>query len=311
MEASVLISTQTCTACGAPAREGAAFCGQCGSVLPMPLDDTLIEPVDLCRACGAPMPRSAAFCGACGAQVEEPLPPVAAAPMQRTHTGAIVAAALLVAAALIALAAIALSGPSASSQPSTTTQAAAPPISSSVPAATVLTPVAAAHPRTRKGTAAGAAAAAFARSGAYLERLSAICAASASGLSSLQRVLAQLAAGQIAPATAARQLDSTIRNRSALLAQIDSLPAAPPAEAALGQKLRAAVEASRAADLAYQRWVSGLPARSRGGSAAQSGADWTAVSQGNSSASVAKQTFVAAFARAAARSGVATRCTHL
>jgi hypothetical protein len=306
-----LISTQTCTACGAPARAGAAFCGQCGSALPTPFDDTLIEPVDFCRVCGAPMRRSAAFCGACGAEAEEPLPLVAARPERRTHAGAIVAAALLVAAALIALAAIALSGSSGSAHRSPTTHGAAPPTTSGVGVATVLTPVASAHSRKETGTTTGAGATAVVRSGAYLERLNAICVTSASGLGSLQRVLSQLGAGQIPPATAAQLLDSTVRNRSALLARIDALPGAPPAEAPLGRELRTAVAAARAADLAYQQWISGLPAGSRGGRADETGAAWTAVSQANASASAAKQAFATAFSRAASRLGVASRCGQL
>jgi hypothetical protein len=221
-----------------------------------------------------------------------------------------VAATLLVAAALIAVAAIAMSGSSGSTQPPATTHGAAPPTSSRVPVATVLTPVAPAHPRASKRTAAPDATA-VARTGAYLERLNAICVASASGLGSLQHVLSLLASGQIPPATAAHLLDSTIRNRSALLARIDGLPGPPPAQATLGRELRAAVAASRAADLAYQQWVSGLPPGSRGGRAAQSGAAWTAVSQGNASASAAKQAFATAFARAAGRIGVSSRCGHL
>jgi hypothetical protein len=145
----------------------------------------------------------------------------------------------------------------------------------------------------------------------YLGRLNAICVSSASGVNDLSGVLAQVEGGQIYPWDGAARLNSTIQNRSGILDQLNALPNPPAPARGLSTQLFSAINASRQADIAYQRWMSSLPSDySSGyyGSSWHSGADWVALTTFNGQATSGKQVFRSHFVRVASRYGVASSC---
>jgi hypothetical protein len=148
----------------------------------------------------------------------------------------------------------------------------------------------------------------------YLGRINSICVSSASGVSDINNVLNQLNAGQIYQYDAANQLNSTISNRSQLLGQITALPAAPSAGAGLADQLYSAVNASRQADISYQRWMGGLPddySTATYGTSLEYGPDWDSLTSYNQQATSAKSIFSAHFAHLAARFHVASSCGQI
>ena len=65
----------TCNKCGAKLKDGATFCGKCGTKVEVVQAEPVVPevtepPVNSCEKCGAKLKDGATFCGKCGAKTE-------------------------------------------------------------------------------------------------------------------------------------------------------------------------------------------------------------------------------------------------
>jgi hypothetical protein len=93
---------------------------------------------------------------------------------------------------------------------------------------------------------------------ASMQRLDSIVSESAQGRAAIKDIVPAVQQCRVDPQTGLSEVETIIDNRQSVLNQLDSVPTSDPQAAALVNQLRAAVQASLDADVAYGNWMRGL-----------------------------------------------------